>query len=700
MKTLVTMFAMLMFAGSAEAAARSDLFPQPTAITPAVDFWTRVYTEITTSEGFIHDSRHLGVVYETFRLPTRGGSRTRAKATKAARDRYGKILRSLATGKRTNLSSDAQRVLALWPDDVTNKTLSTAARRLRFQLGQANKFREGLIRSGTWMPYISKTLSDHGLPHEIAALPHVESSFNPEAASHAGAAGLWQFTRSTGRRFMRIDHVVDARRDPYMSSVSAAQLLEQNYATLGHWPLALTAYNHGVSGMRRAVRRLKTNNIDTIIARYQSRTFGFASRNFYPAFLAAVHVDANAEAYFGVFDLARFVETTVVSIPEYLHVRTIGNVFNVSRATLRQYNPALKETVWTGKKYVPQNFALRLPTSSFGGDPIIMLASLPPDKRFGKQQRDLFHRVRRGDTLSAIATRYGVRLTELVNLNGLNLRQKIYPGQRIHLPTTGRSKTYLEPVTQDSLPGNGEYIVRPGDSISRIAQRFSIDEHKLLALNPMRDPHALAIGHILQLPPKNQDKPNTHISAVVAPGQDITKAPQNIPESLVVNESDEEENVLATAQSEMAADPSDYASAADETIEVQARETLGHYADWLKIRTQRLRNLNHMDFGEHVVIGKRLRLDFSRVADKAFERDRLAYHQTLQEQFFDRYHIDGTHDHKIQRGESVWTISQQKYHVPVWLLRQYNPDLTLDQVHPGTLVKIPKLTRVANGTPG
>lgn len=700
MKTLLTLFAMLMFVGSAEAAARSDLFPQPTAITPAVEFWTRVYTEITTSEGFIHDSRHLGVVYETIRLPTHGGSRTRAKATKAARDRYAKILRSLATGKRTNLSTDAQRVLALWPDDVSKQTLRTAARQLRFQLGQANKFREGLIRSGIWMPYISKTLSDRGLPHEIAALPHVESSFNPEAASHAGASGLWQFTRSTGRRFMRIDHVVDARRDPYMSSVAAAQLLEQNYATLGHWPLALTAYNHGVAGMRRAVRRLKTHNIDTIIERYKSRTFGFASRNFYPAFLAAVHVDANADAYFGALDLARPVETTVVSVPEYLHVNTIEDIFNVSRATLKQYNPALKETVWTGKKYVPRNFELRLPASSFGGDPTIILASLPPEKRFGKQQRDLFHRVRRGDTLSGIATRYGVRLTELVNLNGLNRRHRIYPGQRIHLPTTGRSKTYLEPVTPESIPGDGEYVVRPGDSISRIAQRFSITEQTLLALNPMRNRHALAIGQILQLTPKDQGKPNIQVAAVVDPVQGIASTPASLPEPLLEIESDEKENVLATAQSEMSADPSDYTSAADETIEVQARETLGHYADWLNIRTQRLRNINHMDFGEHVVIGERLRLDFSRVDDETFERERLAYHQTLQEQFFDRYHIDGTHDHKIKRGESVWTISQQKYHVPVWLLRQYNPDLTLDQVHPGTLVKIPKLTRVANGTPG
>ena len=282
----------LLFTASAEAAPSSELFPRPAELEPAVTFWTRVYTEIDTGHGFIHDSRHLDVVYEVIELPANASRRAHGKAIKKAKDRYAQILRSLARGKRSNLSAEAERVLSRWPDGVSKKTLHNAARQLRFQQGQADKFRDGWVRSGTWMPHILQTLSERGLPAELAMLPHVESSFNPTASSHAGATGLWQFTRSTGRRFLRIDNVVDERRDPYFSSVAAAQLLERNYATLGHWPLALTAYNHGVAGMRRAMRRLKTHNIETIITQYKSRTFGFASRNFYPAFLAAVKVDA------------------------------------------------------------------------------------------------------------------------------------------------------------------------------------------------------------------------------------------------------------------------------------------------------------------------------------------------------------------------------------------------------------------------
>ena len=93
------------------------------------------------------------------------------------------------------------------------------------------------------------------MPAALVALPHVESSYNPIARSFVGAAGLWQFTRSTGRRFMQIDHVVDERRDPFLSSVAAASLLQYNYSILKSWPLAITGYNHGVAGMRRAVKK-------------------------------------------------------------------------------------------------------------------------------------------------------------------------------------------------------------------------------------------------------------------------------------------------------------------------------------------------------------------------------------------------------------------------------------------------------------
>jgi len=113
-----------------------------------------------------------------------------------------------------------------------------------------------------------------------------------------GAAGLWQFMRSTGRRYMRIDAAIDDRLDPFRSTEAAAQLLAYNYRLLGTWPLALTAYNHGAAGMRRAKDSMGTDDIERIVRNYKSPSFGFASRNFYVSFLAALEIDHNPEKYF------------------------------------------------------------------------------------------------------------------------------------------------------------------------------------------------------------------------------------------------------------------------------------------------------------------------------------------------------------------------------------------------------------------
>ena len=170
---------------------------------------------------------------------------------------------------------------------------------MRWQLGQSNAFLAGYKRSGLYRNHITSVIEDKGLPAELIALPHVESSFNPSAYSSAAAAGMWQFTRATGQRFMRIDHIVDERMDPYISAEAAMSLLEYNYRVLGTWPLALTAYNHGAGGIARAVREMGTSDIEVIVANYKGRRFGFASRNFYAQFLAVNDVEKNSKKYFG-----------------------------------------------------------------------------------------------------------------------------------------------------------------------------------------------------------------------------------------------------------------------------------------------------------------------------------------------------------------------------------------------------------------
>lgn len=749
-------FIALAIGAAGMAAAQNPDLPRPEGIEHDVQFWVRVYTEVDTRSGFIHDSVNLAAVYRTVRFPEGTGRRERTRRINNAYAEVREILATLADGKRDNLSPAEQQVLDLWPDDVSNAELRASSGRLRFQLGQSDRFRAGLIRSGAWRGYISDVLSDRGLPPELVALPHVESSFDPTAYSRVGAAGMWQFTRSTGLRYMRIDHIIDERRDPFLSTVAASRLLRNNYDVLQSWPLAITAYNHGQAGMRRAVRQLGTDDIETILRNYEGRTFGFASRNFYVAFLAAVQVDQNYEDYFGPLDFTPAIDSTLVSIPDYMTVATLQAALDTDRGVLRSWNPALTDAVWGGDKFVPRGFNLRLPSEIYAQG-ATRLDAIPDTQRYTAQMPDIMHRVRSGDTISQIADRYRVSETSLVQLNGLRSRNFIRAGQVLRLPGSDGSVPLTIAQLNGQEPGD-TYVVQSGDTIAIIARRLGIPANDLLSRNRISDVNLIYVGQELQIgevaepveavvtpvlvadtpiePEEIQlaelevteEDPPAAIADVVAvepeetatvagplefqPAERIPAPPafvantaesaadDPVADDVAVDLEDddafsEDENVLASEQAELAADPSDYLVSASGTIEVQALETLGHYADWLQIRTQRLRDINGMPFRQAVVIGQRLELDFSVVDRATFEQRRVDYQQSTQEAFFLAYQITDTRDHIVRRGESLWVLALRTYQVPVWLLRQFNPDLDLDRVTPGTVVKFPELQAIA-----
>jgi membrane-bound lytic murein transglycosylase D len=140
-----------------------------------------------------------------------------------------------------------------------------------------------------------------------------------------------------------------------------------------------------------------------------------------------------------------------------------------------------------------------------------------------------------------------------------------------------------------------------------------------------------------------------------------------------------------------APDPSDYAVDAKGRVTVQAAETLGHYADWLEVSTSRLRRLNGIRFGAGVAIGRKAKMDCSRVTPETFERRRLAYHHALQEEYFAAFEVVGTRTHTLRSGDTLWFLAERKYQVPVWLIRQYNPDLDFGALRVGTRMTIPEV---------
>ena len=615
--------------------AADETFPQPPELQRDVDFWTDIFTLYGNDEGVLHDNQNLAIIYERVAMPEKLGRRERQRRVEKRRKTLQSILRSLASGKRDNLSAEESRVLGLWGAGVSNETLLTAVSDIRFQQGLKERFRDGLERSGRWRNHVNKEFSALGVPIEIAALPHVESSYNPSARSHVGASGIWQFTRSTGRRFMRVDHVVDERNDPFAATRAAGQLLAYNYSITGNWPMAITAYNHGLGGVRRAMREFGDTAYVDILRKYKGRTFGFASRNFYVAFLAAKEVDQNVEKYFPGLVAEMPTDYSEVILPSYIEVPGLTKTLGISSKDLAKHNMALQATVWQGSKYLPKGFTLRMPAAEISQSLADAVSSLPADAVFSKQLPDMFHSVARGDTLSQIAAVYDTRVSTLVALNGLGSSHRIRAGQKLRLPAAGPAP--VAAVAAVSAPAPEPAVLPQAE--------------------PQLEPE-LAIAEVT---------PSALASDLVRPE-------------------------VAAVQTSLLSDPSDYSVRSDMSIEVQALETLGHFGDWLQIRTQRLRDLNGLAFGTPLAVGQRIKLDLNTVDAKLFEERRVAYHRTQQDSFFRQHVISGVTEHTIKKGESIWILALRKYQVPIWLFRQYNPEVDLHKVRPGVKVQIPLLT--------
>jgi membrane-bound lytic murein transglycosylase D len=751
--------------------AADSVMQRPPELEPDVQFWIRVYTQVDTNGGFIHDADNLAVVYETLHFEPNTSSRERQKIVERDEARIAAALRRIASANGGSLSEEDQKIRELWGQEATPARLRDAADEVRFQLGQADRFRAGLVRSGAWETHIAETLANLGLPAELAVLPHVESSFNPAAYSKVGAAGLWQFMRSTGRRYMRIDSAVDDRLDPFHSTEAAAQLLAYNYRLLGTWPLALTAYNHGAEGMRRAVQTLGTTDIVKILRHYQGRTFGFASRNFYVSFLAALEIDRNPEKYFGAIERtgeARFQE---VIVPSFVNIGPLAKALKVDLGKLRPLNPALLRAVWDGQRHVPKSYHLRLPFDGDKWTSEMLAARLAPGEIFAGQPEPRRYRIRSGDTMATVAEEYGVTPTSLALANRLRTSAKLRPGRTLILPeppaktlvaavtlTPAQTPSPIPVVGPESAPpavaapqsaptpepvrvgANGIYVVQNGESLSEISKKVGVSEEELLKINGIRNRDFIFEGQQITVkagqappaavtgapattagkPPEAAPPPTQVASAAAGPvgagavpaaeaekesAEDaaaVERAPQGKETAQPVSAAQAEEIGPAlgpAAESEQSADPSDYSVGKDDTIEVAAAETLGHYADWLSVSAQRLRTLNRMNHGRPVVIGRRLKLDFARVSREDFEKKRREYHQTLQAAYFAAHRIVGSEVYIVRRGDSLWTVTQRFSALPIWLLRQYNPDLDFADLRPGTQVVMPRVEDVvANGT--
>jgi membrane-bound lytic murein transglycosylase D len=329
-----------------------------------VDFWKKIYTQYGADDVVIHDRVYVNLIYDV------ATDATQSEKTASIKSALREIQDNLDSPE--NISRSATPVLQAIVAQglpLSPGLIDDLLDNIHTQQGIKERFRDGVVRSGRYVEQFRQIMMNQGVPAELALLPLVESSFQ-NVRSKAGAVGVWQFTSGTGRSYLRITSKVDERLDPVRSSEAAAHLLRDNYASLGAWPLAITAYNHGRGGML-AAQREHGSDLPKIIDEYRGPVFGYASMNFYSEFLAAVEIYDNYPQYFGELALER---------PDS----------------------------------IPQN----RPTMTAAKAP----AKTAPKAAVAK------YKVRNGDTLWEIAQRFGTSIATLMDKNNLN-KPVIYSGQ-------------------------------------------------------------------------------------------------------------------------------------------------------------------------------------------------------------------------------------------------------------------------------
>lgn len=631
--------------------AASEPFPIYPSIQPNVAFWKKIFTKYATIQGIIHDSRDLRMTYDVIKLKkseSRSAYRINRERMKRAIKKYKTILESLSRG-RSPSTSEGKRVLALFGPGASRRDFRKASDRIRCQAGLRDRFRKSIIRSGAYIGEIRRIFRSHALPEDLAYLPHVESSFNPKAYSKAGAAGIWQFTRSTGKRFMKVGYTVDERWDPFRASHAAARFLKESYQILGHWPLALTAYNHGIAGMLRAKR--SKGGYEEIFKGYKSRTFKFASRNFYSEFLAARDVAKNAKKYFGELALERPLKGRIreVVLKNYVPIKDLARYLNIDRALLRSLNPSLREPVHKGQKYIPKGYALRLPVKALREN-MVASAALPKHLYRTQQKRTRFYRVRKGDTAGKIAGRHGVRLSDLILANNLDSRAIIYAGDNLRIPAnseTNPEKVKTEPVRQKA----------PKPLTKRAL--LNIDSRPVTDLASKAPPEKWADKRDA---PERREWP---INPDIVTGNFLVEK--------VVSKKGRRIGI----------------------IRVEVEETLGHYADWLGIATRDIRKLNGFRSKRKIRIHDSLKIPLEKISKEAFEEKRFEYHKELQEDFFAFYRVRDVGSYQIKNGDNLWTLCQEVFEIPFWLFYKYNPQVNIHRLSPSQKLIFPRVEEIS-----
>ena len=369
-----------------------------------------------------------------------------------------------------------------------------------------------LERKARMEPVILPKLKDVGLPQDLIYLAMIESGFSTQAQSHAGAVGPWQFIRSTGRLYgMKADWWVDERRDPMKSTEAAVNYLSRLHAEFGDWALACAAYNSGEMKIRRAISRLGTRDFWRIAR--DRRALRRETKDYVPKMMAAAIVSKNAEQFgFRTYTADdALVQYEEVRIPRAENLRTIARVAGIGRDDLASLNPELlrcctppQRGTYTIK--VPKGESAKLITAAIDAGEI---------GRFAGFRR---HVVKRGDSLSRIASQNGVPVDAILAMNEIRVKS-LKPGSELVIPerssrggfSSPRETRVLASVSSPRPAKSGEmavtHVVRKGETLYGISRRYAVRIEEIRRWNTMRSSKNLRPGSRIKLYVRNENSP-------------------------------------------------------------------------------------------------------------------------------------------------------------------------------------------------
>jgi len=492
----------------------AEFFPQK-GLQTRIDFWRMVYSRYDRRNVIIHDRENLAIIYKVLKFDkfpdvSTGEAKAQRSEIETEVGRVQDALKDFAKFglEAAGFSSTHKHVheaLVKAGQVLDANYFRDAPDRVREQRGVKDRFEQGVVRSGLYLPYIAKVFRDKGLPEELAYLPHVESSFNYASYSKVGAAGIWQFMRSSSRGMLNINSVMDERRDPLRATQAAADLLWKNYSLLRSWPLAITAYNYGINGMLRA-KETQGDDFLAILDKHDGKAFGFASKNFYSEFLAALEVAKNYRKYFPLAEIAKPLKFDELMIKSGNRGEQLAELNRIPEGTLRAYNPAISIDIHRGFQRLPSGYMLKVPAgeiaealSTMSTEELKWMSRAAPAKPSTRSMR----KGSRSSVQAASArhrSRNSVRTANARHGSKSRIQAaKVRRGSKspVRSASARRASKSAKPAQTGA---SRQYRVRKGETLTQIARKLKVSSAALKKRNKQLGSGQVFAGQVLMLP--------------------------------------------------------------------------------------------------------------------------------------------------------------------------------------------------------